>query len=253
MKVAVQTALLALAPVVLQGCSSIKKGVATQATCGNVGGGTVKCQNNDKYSCSNCGSAPCISEEGRCYSCAGSDGNCYKYNCAGTCQTTPCSQNCGTAGGGTRTAANNNRYICTNCGPSPCVSSTGVCYSCFGSDNACYRYRCGDSCSSAPCTSLSAKFVAMSNLTQAEVMVSLAVNFPKTRGVDEMVAEEEKNETTKVQLAELAVAPAAADHEEIGAGDDAIFVEGLGDDNAQEAVDTQEPATPESVLVDSVI
>eukprot|EP00451_Oxyrrhis_marina_P013316 CAMPEP_0204322474 /NCGR_PEP_ID=MMETSP0469-20131031/8704_1 /ASSEMBLY_ACC=CAM_ASM_000384 /TAXON_ID=2969 /ORGANISM="Oxyrrhis marina" /LENGTH=259 /DNA_ID=CAMNT_0051303815 /DNA_START=49 /DNA_END=824 /DNA_ORIENTATION=+ len=82
---------------------------------------------------------------------------------------------------------------------------------------------------------LSAKFVAMSNLTQAEVMVSLAVNFPKTRGVDEMVAEEEKNETTKVQLAELAVAPAAADHEEIGAGDDAIFVEGLGDDNAQEA------------------
>mmetsp|Transcript_66499 Transcript_66499/g.177382 ORF Transcript_66499/g.177382 Transcript_66499/m.177382 type:complete len:255 (+) Transcript_66499:63-827(+) len=254
MKLAVQAALFAFAPVVLQGCSSTKKGFSTQATCGNVGGGTVKCQNNDKYSCTNCGSAPCISEDAQCYSCAGADGMCYKYNCGGTCQQSPCSKNCGTAGGGTRPAANNNQYTCTNCGLSPCVSAAGACYSCFGSDNACYRYRCGNSCSTAPCTSLNAKFVAMSNLTQAEVAVSLAVNFPKTRVVDELEEDEERNETTPVQQAELAVAPAAADHEDIGFGEEEEMVlDEAGEGDSQMAVDTQDPATLDSVLVDSVI
>lgn len=123
-----------------------------QSTCGNEGGGTAICINNVKFSCTNCGSKPCVSSQGHCYSCYGADGKCYKYDCIDHCSSQPCNAGCGTAGGGAVPATNIPSMRCSNCGLTPCVSSAGLCYSCYGSDGHCYKYRCGGRCSATDCS-----------------------------------------------------------------------------------------------------
>eukprot|EP00746_Dinoflagellata_sp_MGD_P077149 gnl/MRDRNA2_/MRDRNA2_30989_c0_seq1.p1 gnl/MRDRNA2_/MRDRNA2_30989_c0~~gnl/MRDRNA2_/MRDRNA2_30989_c0_seq1.p1 ORF type:complete len:300 (+),score=33.08 gnl/MRDRNA2_/MRDRNA2_30989_c0_seq1:93-992(+) len=59
---------------------------------------------------------------------------------------------CGTKGAGSQYAVNDFHHKCTNCGDQPCYSG-GVCYSCHGVDNRCYKYNCGSKCSNSPCSS----------------------------------------------------------------------------------------------------
>lgn len=135
---------------------------------------------------------PCVDEDGGCWSCEGSDGNCYAYLCGSICQSNPCdaadvehnstkgrpawkanttkavtamagggscpdptpsSSGCGTSGCGTVPTVNNPSETCTNCGPQPCVDVDGGCWSCEGSDGNCYAYLCGSTCQPTPCDS----------------------------------------------------------------------------------------------------
>lgn len=128
---------------------------AGTTTCGTGGGGTQRAVNLRRYTCTNCGFRPCIAAGNICYSCYGVDKRCYAYDCGTHCSSTPCKQDystCGTKGGGDAAAANNPSYTCYNCGPSPCVSGAGVCYSCYSpATKSCYKYHCGSTCSATPC------------------------------------------------------------------------------------------------------
>lgn len=57
---------------------------------------------------------------------------------------------CGTKGAGTQYAVNDFHHKCSNCGYQPCYSG-GMCYSCHGVDQKCYKYDCGKTCSNSPC------------------------------------------------------------------------------------------------------
>jgi hypothetical protein len=59
---------------------------------------------------------------------------------------------CGTTGGGTRPAVNNNDITCRNCGSAPCAGASGACWSCAGSGGKCHPYSCNAGCSDSPCS-----------------------------------------------------------------------------------------------------
>ena len=53
------------------------------ARCGTTCGGcTAPCVNAPSDSCYNCGYTPCEGSDGSCWSCSGSNGYCYAYDCA---------------------------------------------------------------------------------------------------------------------------------------------------------------------------
>ena len=64
---------------------------AASATCGTTGGGTAT-DCTGLYTCTDCGPSPCVDTDMHCWSCCGSDDNCYPYLCDGgdTCSTLPC-------------------------------------------------------------------------------------------------------------------------------------------------------------------
>jgi len=130
------------------------------ATCGTESIGFSPCVNNPSFSCNSCGKRPCVDTLGKCWSCAGNNGQCFMYDCGNTCSKTPCHGNtsqCGTNGCGTRNTQNITGYTCTDCGCTPCMDVNRRCWSCAGSDQKCYRFHCGYHCSNFPC--LSAKEV----------------------------------------------------------------------------------------------
>lgn len=156
----------------LAGCGISGREIAgwgAATTCGNPYGGKQTCVNNPSYTCTDCGYRPCVATGMTCYSCASVDGNCYAYDCGTHCSTSPCGSDfstCGTSGYGDQPCANNPKYICYNCGPAPCVGTNGYCYSCYGADQNCYKYRCSSThCSNVPCGSAGAKLVLASNAT----------------------------------------------------------------------------------------
>ena len=59
-------------------------------TCGTTGCGTRTCVNNWLAMCTNCGCNPCSDTTDHCWSCAGTDGKCYPYDCGTHCSTGPC-------------------------------------------------------------------------------------------------------------------------------------------------------------------
>lgn len=64
---------------------------ASYATCGtHCGGCTATCVNNPSFTCTDCGTKPCVDTTQACWSCAGSDSQCYPYDCGTTCSTAPC-------------------------------------------------------------------------------------------------------------------------------------------------------------------
>lgn len=144
----------------LSGCGSDTTTVKPFGTCGNAGGGTVPCDNNPNFQCTDCGTNPCVSADQGCYSCYSTAG-CFTYRCETTggarCQNTPCSQNCGTGGGDRVPTQNRPDLTCSNCGPVPCAGASGECYSCYGADENCYKYACngGAFCQTEPCGFLS--------------------------------------------------------------------------------------------------
>merc|ERR1712014_302353 len=104
-------------------------------TCGTKGMGRMNTINDNHYACYNCGSQPCVSTAGTCYSCWGSQhltgavaakmtGYCYKYRCirssVGFCSSTPCHLLGATyADGGNATIADDGRipkYFGTDAG-----------------------------------------------------------------------------------------------------------------------------------------
>jgi len=62
---------------------------------------------------------------------------------------------CGTHGGGTANDCTG-KYTCTDCGATPCVDVDENCWSCCGTNNMCYPYDCGTTCSTKPCSSVEA-------------------------------------------------------------------------------------------------
>ena len=50
---------------------------------------------------------------------------------------------CGTRGSGA-VAVPGTGMSCYDCGPHPCISVSGECYSCAGSNGQCYSYTCSD-------------------------------------------------------------------------------------------------------------
>merc|ERR1711998_103538 len=119
-------ALVAPVAVFLSGCGSSPSGTTG---CGTTGSGTQPTVNRPDLTCNNCGPAPCVDANGKCWSCysAAGGGGCYKYKCGNTCQNTPCTTTCGTTGSGTQYCANDPSRTCTNCGPAPCVDNSNQC------------------------------------------------------------------------------------------------------------------------------
>lgn len=147
----------ALLTTMMSGCSS-----AASGSCMTTGYGQQPCSNRADFYCTNCGPAPCVDTNQRCWSCYGTTtGSCYPYYCVTSgqayCSSSPCNtMKCGTGGGVKVPAANNAGLTCSNCGPAPCVDSDGKCWSCYSpSQNMCYPFLCtstaGNFCSMIPC------------------------------------------------------------------------------------------------------
>mmetsp|Transcript_22888 Transcript_22888/g.55379 ORF Transcript_22888/g.55379 Transcript_22888/m.55379 type:complete len:184 (+) Transcript_22888:56-607(+) len=74
-------------------CGSQCQSTPCSSTCGTAGGGTRTAVNNPGYQCTNCGLSPCVSAQGICYSCFGSDNNCYEFTCGSMCSASACTSN----------------------------------------------------------------------------------------------------------------------------------------------------------------